>query len=92
MRTVILLLLFAIPAFSEPLPLGTFKPTTGIDPNCPAGFTCRPFNVACPGTPAINGFYSFRLATNPVGTVIFFTGGMGKLVVFCKFLFACICK
>jgi len=71
------ILFSTIPAFAQTFPLGTISPLAGGDSTCPAGFTCRGLKVTCPGTPQVATFYATRLTVNPVGTVIFFTGGAG---------------
>jgi hypothetical protein len=70
---MLFLIMFSIPVHAG-LPLGTLTPMTGSDPNCPAGFACRAFQVSCAMTPNVSGFYSYRVAPNPIGVVIFFSG------------------
>lgn len=61
------------------LPLGSFLPTDAIEPDCPAGFSCSAFEVACSEvSDAAPGFLAIAGATGtPRGLIVFFTGGSG---------------
>ena len=64
----------------SPWPLGTLVKNSLQDPDCPQGYACTGFTVACPGVQqSINGFYATASASaSPRGMVLFFTGGTGQ--------------
>lgn len=66
-------------AAADPLSLGTFIQTVGLDPTCPEGFDCTAFRVSCPGVAAdASGFLATRSPAGQArGLVVLATGGGG---------------
>ena len=78
---VFLYLLTVVPdLFAKPWPLGTLTTKDNVKGTCPAGSSCRVFDVTCPGVDAPGqGEIAVASAIGKArGLVVFFTGSFGN--------------
>jgi hypothetical protein len=70
----------ATTAFSQSWPLGKFSQKSSITSGCPSGYSCRKFEISCPGVnePGTGTLAVASAHEDPRGLVMFFTGGSGK--------------